>query len=158
MNKFVLIGLIAATVLAGGAAYVASQRSRPPRPAASDQSGNTSQGSVSVTSKSTTKTTVNGQTKTTIAPVDITITASDTGASPTTVTVVKGAEVTLTFKVSPNSGGLEFRSDDPSLTTGLIRSGQSKTLQFSANQSVKFTPYRPSGDRLEGYAVQIRAD
>lgn len=71
--------------------------------------------------------------------------ADDYGFYPnSTITVAKGENVKLTFKVRTSNvyyGGLEFRS--PKFNTGAVKPGESTTVEFVANESFAFTSYWP---------------
>ena len=117
-------------------------------------------GSVSVNNHSSSTVTVNGQTITTIQPVNVTITTNDSSASQTTIGVSKGAAVTMTFKVSSEGtyhGGLQFKSTNPNLSTGVIKPGGSATLKFTADHSFDFKPYWADGTS-KNYMITIKID
>lgn len=87
---------------------------------------------------------------------NFTITADDNGADNESINVAKGSTVSITFMVKDNTvyhGGLDFRSN--SVSTGTIAPGQSKTIQFTADQSFKFTPYWPSSNIQKGYTIAV---
>lgn len=94
-----------------------------------------------------------------LPPVEsYTVTADDSSANPSTITVSKGATVNLTFQLKSTGvyfGGLDFRSSV--INTGTINAGGSKTVTFTAQQSFNFTPYWPASNVAKGYTVSIVA-
>ena len=86
------------------------------------------------------------------------ITADDSSANPSQITVPIGTIVNLTFNVSSQNvyyGGLEFRS--LVANTGTIQAGGSKTIAFTVNQSFEFTPYWPASGVAKDYKIKIIA-
>jgi hypothetical protein len=87
------------------------------------------------------------------------ITADDSGASPSSISVNSGTTVEITFNVSSNNvyhGGLDFRSSV--VNTGTVYAGQSKTISFTATQSFAFTPYWPASDVAKGYTIAVNVN
>ncbi len=85
-----------------------------------------------------------------------TITADDSGATPSEITVPPGTIVDLTFNVSTNNvyyGGLDFRSSK--INTGTIMAGGTKTIAFTATSSFTFTPYWPSSNVSKNYSIKV---
>lgn len=74
-----------------------------------------------------------------------TLEADDSGFYPTSeITVEKGSEVELTFKVRTSNvyyGGLQFISSK--FNTGSVKPGESKTVEFIADEPFAFTSYWP---------------
>lgn len=98
------------------------------------------------------------QTPTTSTPVikTFSISADDSGATPSEITVAKGTTVEITFKVASANvyyGGLDFRSSV--VNSGTINSGGSKTISFAANKSFSFTPYWPASGVAKPYAIKV---
>lgn len=76
---------------------------------------------------------------------NFTVVADETVATPSSVTVTKGAIVNLTIQVKTEGvyyGGIDYRSSV--VNSGTIYAGQSKTVTFTADQSFTLTPYWPS--------------
>lgn len=76
---------------------------------------------------------------------EFTIELDDYGVYPNSIVVNKDDNVKITFKVRNNNvyyGGLDARSDY--FDTGKIAPGESKTIEFKAINSFKFTTYWPS--------------
>lgn len=79
------------------------------------------------------------------------IEGDDRGLYPDSISVKKGASVTITFQVRSQEvyfGGLDFRSDVWG-TTGKIKPGQSGTVEFTADQSFEFKSYWPASNKLK---------
>ena len=168
-----IIVTIAVVVVAGvgGAVYLAvqhahqasqvasSQQTKPnattptPQAASSTSSQPSSSSSVSVSTKSTS--TVNGQT--TVAPTNISLTATDDSATQLSFGVAKGSVVTLTINVSSSGvyhNGLMFKSASPALDSGVIAPGATGTLHFTAANSFVLNPYWADGTP-KGYSIAI---
>ena len=82
---------------------------------------------------------------------EFTIEGDDLGLYPETITVSKGDEVKITFKVRQDKvyyGGLDFRSDVWS-DTGKVLPGGTETVKFTADKSFKFKSYWPSSNKLK---------
>jgi outer membrane biosynthesis protein TonB len=74
-----------------------------------------------------------------------TVTADETVATPSSVTVKKGAMVHLTIQVKTEGvyyGGIDYRSSV--VNSGTIYAGQTKMITFTADQSFTLVPYWPS--------------
>ncbi len=117
------------------------------------QSGSTQSGSATSSSGTTTSapTSTSGPTS-----ASFTVNANDDFADLTHITVSKGTLVELTFNVEANTtyhGGLEFRSS--SLNTDTIPPGGSKTITFTAQNSITFTPYWPSTNIAKPYQIVV---
>ncbi len=90
------------------------------------------------------------------ASASFTVDASDASASPEQITVAKGAQVTITFRVNQTGtyhGGLDFRSSV--VNTGTVATGTSKSVTFTAAQSFAFQPYWPSTTIAKPYTIQV---
>lgn len=92
-------------------------------------------------------------------PKSFTLEADDAGFYPSsTLTVVKGTPVTITFNVRTDTvyyGGLDFRSDH--FPTAAALPGQSATVQFTADKSFVITSYWPSsGVRKADLFVEVK--
>jgi hypothetical protein len=64
--------------------------------------------------------------------------------------------VELTFNVSASNvyyGGLDFKA--PTIDSGTIYAGASKTISFKADQSFEFTPYWPSSGVKKNYTIRV---
>lgn len=75
----------------------------------------------------------------------------DLGLYPDTLTVNKGDQVKITFKVRTDKvyyGGLDFRSDVWD-DTGKVLPGATKTVEFTAQQTFNYKSYWPSTTRLK---------
>lgn len=88
--------------------------------------------------------------------VSFTVIGNDFAGSPTTLNVKKGDTVQITFKVQTEGtyyGGLDFRSSV--INTGKIVPGSSKTITFTAIDSLTFTPYWPSANIKKPYTINV---
>ena len=155
MKKVVL--MVVAVIVLGGGAYVllnggndnknSNATTTPPTsPAATQQSSNSDK-----TANPVTPVNADGT-----SPVSIT--ANDTTATPQSVTVKKGAKVTITFNVSSQGtyhGGLEFKNTDMGLDSGSIPQGQSGKLSFTADKSFSLTPYWYQSGVKKDYLVAV---
>lgn len=86
----------------------------------------------------------------------VTIDVDDAAAGLYSVDVKRGTKVTLTLNVvSANvlRGGLDFRS--PLISTGVIKPGQSKTVEFTTNESVVFVPYYADANTSAPYTIRF---
>jgi hypothetical protein len=84
------------------------------------------------------------------------ITADDSSATPSTITVPAGTIVEITFNVASSNvyhGGLDFRSSV--VNSGTVYAGASKTISFTANQSFDFTPYWPASNVAKSYMISV---
>lgn len=87
---------------------------------------------------------------------NFTVSADDNTAVPTSISVIKGQKVNVTFKVGSQNvyhAGLEFKSSV--VNTGTISSGQSKTISFTADQSFDFTPFWPASNTKKPYVIHV---
>ncbi|MEJ0021417.1 MAG: hypothetical protein WDN47_02410 [Candidatus Doudnabacteria bacterium] len=85
-----------------------------------------------------------------------TISADDSNATPSVISVAAGTIVEITFNVSATNvyyGGLDFRSSV--VNSGTVLAGQSKTISFTANQSFQFTPYWPASNVAKPYTISV---
>ena len=144
----IIIGVIIVVVLGGGA-YAISQKdsSKEDKPTSSTQPTDSSQDEKSEASESNSG-----------SPLNVTVTANDNTASPDTINAAKGQTVNLTFKITNEGtyyGGMQFKSTDPSLDTGTIPGGGTKTITFTADKSFKFTPYWPQSSVQKDYFVTV---
>jgi hypothetical protein len=90
------------------------------------------------------------------SPVSVTVSANDSTATPLSISVTKGATVSLTFKVQATGtyhGGLEFVGGG--VDTGAISPGSSKTISFKASNSFSFTPYWPANSVKKDYLISV---
>lgn len=90
------------------------------------------------------------------APQSFSVSADDYSVNPGTVSVKKGAQVSLTFNVKTTNvyyGGLEFRSSV--VNTGAIAPGGSKTVTFTAQETFEFAAYWPASSVDKGYRLLI---
>ncbi|MEW5805551.1 MAG: hypothetical protein AB1721_02415 [Patescibacteria group bacterium] len=84
------------------------------------------------------------------------IDVDDTGAGMYQLSVKKQTKVTLTLNVmtlNVSYGGLDFKS--PVVNTGIILPGQSKTVEFIAEQSFDLIPYYAETGNPAPYKIQI---
>ena len=93
------------------------------------------------------------QTTTTSPPTlkEFTIEADDIGLYPDTITVNKGDNAKITFKVRTDKvyyGGLDFRSSIWG-DTGKVLPGGMTTVEFVAQETFTYTSYWPSSNRLK---------
>ncbi len=142
MNKKAGIAALVVVVIVGAGVVLATHKSTDK---SSDSSSSTSQNNSSSS---------NGTmlTSDSMSP-SFTINANDNSADHETISVVKGADVSLTFAVDKSGvyhGGLEFKSTDPQIDSGAIAPGASKTVHFTASKSFSFQPY--------WYASQVKKD
>lgn len=138
MKKMVVVGAAVVVVAAGLVAYGVTHKAKS---STSTPSNNSSHSSGSGTLSSTSMT------------PSFMINANDSGADHETVSVKKGASVSIMFMVETSGtyhGGLQFVSTDPAIDSGPIAPGASKTVTFTANKSFSFQPY--------WYASQIKKD
>ena len=76
---------------------------------------------------------------------EIEIEGDDSGIYPSTITVNKNDKVKITFKVKQQGvyyGGLDFTSDY--FSTGTIKPGEQKTIEFIADKTFTFISYWPA--------------
>jgi hypothetical protein len=93
------------------------------------------------------------------AALSFIVDASDETASPLQLSVPRGAEVTITFRVDTENvyyGGLEFRS--PYGDTGSIPPGGEMEFTFTAEESFFFVPFWPSSDIQKPYMVEVQVE
>ncbi|MEM4282128.1 MAG: cupredoxin domain-containing protein [Candidatus Woesearchaeota archaeon] len=85
------------------------------------------------------------------------IEADDSGFTPSSQLFVnKNTRVKITFKVRSSGvyyGGLEFKSPAWG-TTGTIKPGESKSVEFTATQTIQFTAFWPASS-IEKWTAQI---
>mgnify|MGYP001604470042 CR=1 FL=1 len=77
--------------------------------------------------------------------------ADDVGLYPDTLTVNKGDNVKITFKVRAEKvyyGGLDFRSDVWG-DTGKVLPGDTTTVEFTAEETFEYKSYWPASNRLK---------
>lgn len=91
--------------------------------------------------------------------VNISLSANDSGASRTSITISKGSRVNLTFMVDTQGtyyGGLYFKSTDPAVASaGPIKPGSQATVSFTAANSFSFIPYWYDENVQKGYSIAI---
>lgn len=156
MNKN--LGVIAAVivlVIAGVLVFSLSKNNKSNNsstpPSSSSSSSNTTNAPSSTPSSQPTTTTP--------ASSSFTVNANDDSADLTTLSVKKGLNVTVTFKVDQNGvyhGGLDFRSS--TVSSGPIQPGQSKTVTFTADQSFDFTPYWYQSNVKKDYLISVKVN
>ena len=86
----------------------------------------------------------------------MTIDVDDTAAGMYSVDVRIGTRVTLTLNVvniNVLHGGLDFRSQP--VSTGIILPGQSRTVEFTADASLTFTPYYADSNTPAPYTIKF---
>lgn len=84
------------------------------------------------------------------------ISANDSSATPSTITVAAGTKVNLTINVLTEGtyfAGLEFRGS--TINTGSIAPGSSKTISFTASQSFTLEAYWPSSSVKKSATISI---
>ncbi len=141
MNKKVIAGIVVAIVIVGAVVIVGRNPKSSPSSSSSTSSSNSS-GTLSSAS---------------MTP-SFTINANDSSADHETISVMKGANVSLTFAVDTNGvyhGGLEFKSTDPQIDSGGIAPGSSKTVTFTADHSFTFQPYWFQSGVKKDYLVTV---
>jgi hypothetical protein len=151
MNK-VIIGVIVAIVVIGGG-YFALKKN------ASMSTASNTPASTTNTTNSTASAPASASTSSSV--MNVSTTTNDTSASPETINVSKGQIINLTFKVSSSGtyhGGLDFKSTDPAIDSGSIAEGDSKTIQFTATKSFKFTPYWYQSNVQKDYFVTVNVN
>jgi hypothetical protein len=90
-----------------------------------------------------------------------TIHANDDSADHETISVMKGAKVSLTFSVDESGvyhGGLEFKSTDPQIDSGAIAPGESKAVTFTADKPFSFQPYWYASQVKKDYLVNVKVN
>lgn len=136
-----IIGILAVVivVLGGVLLFRSSTKNQDQTPVADqmDMSSSTAQAQVNEASPSTQEAaTDSGQTSNV---KEFTVSGFNYGFSPNTLTVNKGDTVKITFK---NSGGVhDFVINEFNVKTKTIRSGDSETVSFVANQAGTFQFY-----------------
>ena len=143
MNKKVIAGIIIVIVVVA-AVLIFAHGSKSP-----SYSTNTPSNSSNNSSAALSSTSMNPS---------FTINANDDSADHETVSVMKGANVSLTFAVDTNGvyhGGLEFKSTDPEIDSGGITPGSSKTVTFTADHSFSFQPYWFQSGVKKNYLITV---
>jgi len=146
----VVLGIVAVVIIGSGV-VLATRHTSPTSSTKSSTTPGKSQSSTSNTSVSTSTTNSSNT-------ADISITTNDNSASQTAITVSKGTHVNLTFKVDSDGvyhGGLQFKSTDPTIDTGGIKPGASKTVSFVADKSFDFTPYWYQSGVKKNYLISV---
>lgn len=90
------------------------------------------------------------------AAMHFAVNGNDATADLKTITVKKGTPVSITFGADSGTtyhGGLDFRS--ATLSTGTITPGSTKTISFTANSNMTFTPYWPSTNIAKPYTINV---
>ncbi|HEY8998708.1 MAG TPA: hypothetical protein VIM53_00100 [Candidatus Saccharimonadales bacterium] len=139
MKKIVVVAIVVVVVAGGLLAFGMHHKAK------NNSSSNSSSSSSSSSNSSTLS-------STSMTP-SFMINANDSGADHESVTVKKGANVSIMFMVETSGtyhGGLEFISTDPAIDSGPIATGGSKTVTFTATKSFSFQPY--------WYASQVKKD
>lgn len=80
--------------------------------------------------------------------VSYTVEADDSSLYPRRLEVPRGTMIRITFKVRSQGvyyGGLDFRSSK--FTTGTVLPGMEKTVEFTVDESFRYTSYWPVSDR-----------
>lgn len=152
--KTVVIVVVAVVVLGGGAFLLLGNNKN-------DKTSNTA---TPPTSSSASSQSSPDQSASSALPMNadgtsaVSVTANDTSASPESLTVKKGAKVTITFSVSEQGtyhGGLDFKNTDDGLDSGSIAPGQSGKLSFTADKSFDLTPYWYQSGVKKDYLVSV---
>lgn len=150
MNKKAIITVVLVIVVVGGGVVLATHKS-------DDKTSTSNSQSTSSTSSSNA---TGALTSTSMSPA-FTIKANDDGADHENISVMKGAKVSLTFTVDQQGvyhGGLEFKSIDPSIDSGAIAPGDSKTITFTADKSFSFQPYWYASQVKKDYLINIKVN
>jgi cytoskeletal protein RodZ len=150
-NQIILGGVV--IVIIGSGIGLAMRHNNPMTPSKSSNTSSKGQSSTSSSNTSVSTSTTNSSSTT-----NISITTNDSSASQTAITVSKGTHVNLTFKVDSDGvyhGGLQFKSTDPSIDTGGIKPGASKTVSFVADKPFDFTPYWFESGVKKDYLISI---
>ena len=141
MNRNTIIGIIVAILIIGGAVVLANQSK-------DDENTQTPSNSLSADSESSNSNTTD--TNTVAATASSTITYSDNGFSPATLTVASGTKVTIK---NSSSNPLQFDSnphpehtDNPELNIGRINPGESQTITVTTKGSHGYHNHLNSGD------------
>jgi plastocyanin len=142
--KTILI-VIAAILILGGGAFALTRKSDKPAATNTTTSTNTDTNSASDSPAASTPTQTDDQNSAT------TITYTDSGFSPKTMTVKSGTTVTIK---NASSGPLQFDSnphpehtDNPELNVGVIASGQSKTFTVTKTGTFGYHNHLNDSDR-----------
>jgi Flp pilus assembly protein TadG len=146
----IIIGVVIIIALGGGA-YALSQRNDSDK-AKSTESNSSNEVTQPAQNTAAQPATDSGN------PLNITISANDNTAAPDTINATRGQTVNLTFKITNEGtyyGGMQFKSADPVIDSGVIPGGQSKTLTFTADKSFKFIPYWPQSDIKKDYVIMV---
>lgn len=146
-NSKIILGVVVVIIIVSAVA-LAMHHSKMTASTSSSQPATTTPPASSTTTPSSSST----------STTNISITANDSSASQTDITVNKGAKVNLTFKVDSDGvyhGGLEFKSTDPAIDSGGIKPGDSKTISFVADKSFSFTPYWYESGVKKDYMINV---
>lgn len=145
MNKMVVMAIAVLVLAVGSGAYVLSvAKSDNPKTDSADTNTPSPKPSTSTSTD-----TGNSNTDTSV-PSAATITYSNSGFDPATMTVTAGSKVTIK---NTSSRTLDFNSDphpqhtdDPELNAGLISSGESKTITVTKTGSHSYHNHLSPGD------------
>jgi len=148
-----IIVVIVLAILGIGGYELANHSSTPkasPKPA-------TTQGTKTPAAASdTTNTPASNSSSTAQTATSFTVNANDETADQKSLSVKKGDQITVTFKVDTNEvyhGGLEFRSDV--VSSKPIKPGGSDTVTFTADKSFDFTPYWYQSNIQKSYLIHV---
>ncbi|SRR6266568_2609722 len=142
MNKKIIAIVVVVAIVAVVAAVIIGRNPKSPSSSSSSSTSGGSSGTLSSTN---------------MTP-SFTINANDSSADHETISVTKGANVSLTFMVDTNGvyhGGLEFKSTSPQIDSGGIAPGSSKTVTFTADHSFTFQPYWYQSGVKKDYLITI---
>ncbi len=84
------------------------------------------------------------------------IMADDATATISSIPTTLGENVAITFNIEASGtspSGLDFRS--PVVSTGPIKPGDSKTVNFTAENSFTFSPFKPATDVRRAYNITV---
>ena len=146
MNKKIIIAIVIVVIVAAAAVLIFGRKKN------TSNTSTTSSSSASNTSSS------GGALSSTSMTPNFMINANDDGADHETVTVKKGATVTIMFMVDTSGvyhGGLQLKSTDPQIDSGPIAPGSSKSVTFTADHSFTFQPYWYASGVKKNYLITV---
>jgi len=155
LNNKIIIGVVVLLLLLGGGAFVLSQN-KASAPATdqiqesalpTDTMSPEEMDQMSPTTDATQQETTPAEGVEGASVKEFTVTGSSFKFSPATLTVNKGDTVRITFK---NSGGMhDFVIDEFNASTKIIQSGETDTVEFTADKAGTFEYYCSVGNHRQ---------